>query len=63
MPVGTSKAIEFRIRHRSGDWRWFRSYNTPFRVDENSAAKATAYAITEKTAVRRQPIRVIETTR
>ncbi|MGE0638671.1 MAG: PAS domain S-box protein [Thermoanaerobaculia bacterium] len=26
-------AVEFRMKHRNGEWRWFRSYNAPFHVD------------------------------
>jgi two-component system, cell cycle sensor histidine kinase and response regulator CckA len=37
--VGTSKAVEFRLRHRNGDWRWFRSYNTPFLVDPDGRVR------------------------
>ncbi len=33
VPDGASDAIEFRLRHRSGEWRWFLSHNTPFRRD------------------------------
>jgi len=27
---GVADAVEFRLKARSGDWRWFRSINTPF---------------------------------
>jgi PAS domain S-box-containing protein len=37
--VGDAKAIEFRLRHRSGDWRWFRSYNTPFLIDPDGRVR------------------------
>ncbi len=30
---GSSLAIDFRLRHRNGEWRWFRSHNTPFLRD------------------------------
>lgn len=30
---GEARPLEFRVRHRNGDWRWFVSYNTPFRRD------------------------------
>jgi PAS domain S-box-containing protein len=30
---GISQAVEFRLRHRNGEWRWFRSHNIPFRRD------------------------------
>src|SRR5512143_3251182 len=28
---GTVSAVEFRLRRATGEWRWFRSFNTPFR--------------------------------
>ncbi len=31
---GSSLTIDFRLRHRNGEWRWFRSHNTPFLRDE-----------------------------
>jgi PAS domain S-box-containing protein len=31
---GGSLTVEFRMRHRNGEWRWFRSHNTPFLRDE-----------------------------
>jgi len=31
---GSSLAIDFRLRHRNGEWRWFRSHNSPFRRDD-----------------------------
>lgn len=37
--IGTSKAIEFRMRHRNGDWRWFRSHNTPFLFDASGRVR------------------------
>lgn len=30
---GSSLAVDFRLRHRNGEWRWFRSHNTPFLRD------------------------------
>lgn len=36
---GETKAIEFRMRHRNGDWRWFRSYNTPFQLDSEGRVR------------------------
>jgi PAS domain S-box-containing protein len=32
-PDGVSSSVEFRLRHRNGEWRWFVSHNTPFRRD------------------------------
>jgi two-component system, cell cycle sensor histidine kinase and response regulator CckA len=31
---GSSLALDFRLRHRNGEWRWFRSHNTPFLRDD-----------------------------
>ena len=31
---GSSLAIDFRLRHRNGEWRWYRSHNTPFLRDD-----------------------------
>jgi len=33
-PDGTVDAVEFRLLSRSGEWRWFRSLNTPFLRDD-----------------------------
>ncbi len=33
--AGSSLIVEFRLRHRNGEWRWFRSHNTPFLHDAN----------------------------
>ncbi len=30
---GSSLTVDFRMRHRNGEWRWFRSHNTPFLRD------------------------------
>ncbi len=32
-PDGTVDTVEFRLLHASGEWRWFRSLNTPFLRD------------------------------
>ena len=39
VPMGGSRQIEFRMRHRNGDWRWFRSYNTPFLIDDTGRVR------------------------
>lgn len=39
VPDGGSDAVEFRMRHRSGEWRWFVSHNTPFRRDERGRVR------------------------
>lgn len=31
---GNSLTVDFRLRHRNGEWRWFRSHNTPFLRDD-----------------------------
>jgi len=31
---GSSLTVDFRLRHRNGEWRWFRSHNTPFLRDD-----------------------------
>jgi two-component system cell cycle sensor histidine kinase/response regulator CckA len=31
---GNSLTVDFRMRHRNGEWRWFRSHNTPFLRDD-----------------------------
>ncbi len=31
--AGSALAVDFRLRHRNGEWRWFRSHNTPFLRD------------------------------
>jgi two-component system, cell cycle sensor histidine kinase and response regulator CckA len=36
---GASDAVEFRLRHRSGEWRWFLSHNTPFRRDADGRVR------------------------
>lgn len=33
VPDGTVDAVEFRLLAATGEWRWFRSLNTPFRRD------------------------------
>ncbi len=30
---GATRVVEFRLRHRNGEWRTFRSHNTPFQRD------------------------------
>ena len=32
--AGSSLTVDFRMRHRNGEWRWFRSHNTPFLRDD-----------------------------
>ena len=32
--AGSSLTVDFRLRHRNGEWRWFRSHNTPFLRDD-----------------------------
>jgi len=35
VPEGSADVAEFRLRAASGEWRWFRSLNTPFRRDRS----------------------------
>lgn len=39
VPDGQADAIEFRMRHRNGEWRWFVSHNTPFLRDEKGQVR------------------------
>ncbi|MCB1008369.1 MAG: PAS domain S-box protein [Acidobacteria bacterium] len=51
VPDGRVDAIEFRLRHRSGEWRWFVSHNTPFHRDEKGQVRqilGMSLDITEK---------------
>jgi len=36
---GDVDAVEFRMRNQAGEWRWFRSHNTPFLRDENGRVR------------------------
>ena len=36
---GVVLEIEYRVRHRNGEWRWFRSFETVFRRDPQGAAR------------------------
>ncbi len=35
VPDGGIDIVQFRLRNRAGDWRWYRSINTPFLRDAN----------------------------
>ncbi len=51
VPDGESDSVEFRLRHRNGEWRWFVSHNTPFRRDEQGRVRqilGMSLDITEK---------------
>ncbi|KAB2955909.1 MAG: PAS domain S-box protein, partial [Thermoanaerobaculia bacterium] len=39
VPDGTVDTVEFRLRRASGEWRWFRSLNTPFARDESGRVR------------------------
>ncbi len=36
---GVVLEIEYRVRHRNGEWRWFRSFETVFRRDPQGVAR------------------------
>jgi PAS domain S-box-containing protein len=36
---GAIDTVEFRLRARNGDWRWFRSLNSPFQRDEDGRVR------------------------
>jgi two-component system, cell cycle sensor histidine kinase and response regulator CckA len=36
---GQVDAVEFRMRHAAGEWRWFRSLNTPFLRDDDGRVR------------------------
>lgn len=38
-PNGETYEFEYRMRHKSGEWRWFRSRDKVFRRDENGRAR------------------------
>ena len=38
-PTAPSDVVEFRLRHRNGEWRWFRSHNTPFLRDDDGRVR------------------------
>ncbi len=42
---GQTLVHEFRMRHRSGEWRWFLSQDTPFRRDGGSVTQILGAAI------------------
>jgi len=39
IPDGAVDAVEFRMRNRDGEWRWFRSLNTPFQRDDEGRVR------------------------
>lgn len=39
VPEGAVDSVEFRMRNRAGDWRWFRSLNTPFLREADGAVR------------------------
>lgn len=39
VPEGSADAVEFRMRHRNGEWRWFLSHNTPFKRDPDGRVR------------------------
>jgi len=39
VPEGRADAVEFRMRHRNGEWRWFLSHNTPFKRDPDGRVR------------------------
>jgi two-component system, cell cycle sensor histidine kinase and response regulator CckA len=53
VPEGAVDAVEFRMRNRAGDWRWFRSLNTPFLRDERGQVRQMLGVSIDVTDVRR----------
>lgn len=39
VPEGAIDVVEFRMLNRAGEWRWFRSLNTPFQRDPTSRVR------------------------
>ena len=39
VPDGATDVVEFRMRNSVGDWRWFRSINTPFLRESSGRVK------------------------
>jgi len=51
VPDGQADAIEFRMRHRNSEWRWFVSHNTPYLRDDRGQVRqilGMSLDITEK---------------
>ncbi|MCM2268606.1 MAG: PAS domain S-box protein [Thermoanaerobaculia bacterium] len=53
VPDGVVDAVEFRMRNRDGDWRWFRSLNTPFLRDSHGRVRQMLGVCTDITELRR----------
>jgi len=53
VPDGAVDAVEFRMRNRDGDWRWFRSLNTPFARDSRGRVRQMLGVCTDVTDARR----------
>jgi two-component system cell cycle sensor histidine kinase/response regulator CckA len=53
VPDGAVDAVEFRMRNRDGDWRWFRSVNTPFLRDSRGRVRQMLGVCSDITELRR----------
>jgi len=50
---GAIDAVEFRMRNRAGEWRWFRSLNTPFLRDAVGRVRQMLGVCVDITALKR----------
>lgn len=59
---GATAEIEYRLRNRKGDWRWFQSYDTPFTRDDQGRVLEIIGMATEVTArkLARDTLRISE---
>ena len=53
VPEGSVDAVEFRMRNRAGDWRWFHSLNTPFLRDDRGQVRQMLGVSIDITEIRR----------
>ncbi len=59
---GATAEIEYRLRNREGEWRWFQSYDTPFTRDDQGRVLEIIGMATEVTArkLARDTLRISE---